>query len=197
MEAIYFASPDEFRAWLEANHAVERELLVGYYKKGSGKAGMSWPESVDQALCYGWIDGVRRRVDDERYMNRFTPRKPGSTWSVINIKRVGELIELGLMQPAGLKAFEARREDRSRTYAYEQEGGPALSDEQEAAFRANPAAWEFFQAQAPSYRRTVSWWVISAKREETRSRRLATLIAASADGRRLDQFMRVRKDQAV
>jgi uncharacterized protein YdeI (YjbR/CyaY-like superfamily) len=194
MGATYFASLDEFRAWLEANHATERELLVGFYRKGTGKPSMTWPEAVDQALCFGWIDSVRRRVDDERYTNRFTPRRPGSTWSAVNIKRAEELIELGLMQPAGLAAFEARREDRSRTYAYEQDGGPALSAEQTVVFQANPAAWEFFQAQAPSYRRTVSWWVISAKREETRRRRLATLIAESAEGHRLDQFARVRKD---
>jgi uncharacterized protein YdeI (YjbR/CyaY-like superfamily) len=195
VEAVYFASPDEFRAWLEANHATERELLVGFHRKGTGKPSMTWPEAVDQALCFGWIDSVRRRVDDERYTNRFTPRKPGSTWSAVNIKRVEELIELGLMQPAGLAAFEQRREDRARQYAYEQPGGPSLTEEYEAAFKAHETAWSFFQAQSPSYRRTVSWWVISAKREETRRRRLATLIAESSEGRRLDQFARVCKDQ--
>ena len=187
MEAIYFASPDEFRAWLDANYLAERELLVGFYKKGTGKPSMSWPESVDQALCYGWIDGVRRRVDDERYTIRFTPRKADSTWSAVNIKRAGELIELSLMQPAGLAAFDARREDRSRTYSYEQ-AEAALSDELGATFRANPIAWDFFQSQAPSYRRIATHWVVSAKREETRRKRLAILIEDSAAGRRSGQF---------
>jgi uncharacterized protein YdeI (YjbR/CyaY-like superfamily) len=157
---------------------------------------MTWPESVDEALCYGWIDGVRRRVDDERYTIRFTPRKPGSIWSAVNLKRAGELIERGLMQPPGLKAFDARREDRSRTYAYEQAGGPALGDEFEAIFRANEPAWKFFQAQAPSYRRTAAWWIISAKREDTRRKRLATLIEDSTAGRRLGQLTYGQKQQA-
>jgi len=195
MEAIYFASPDEFRAWLDANYLAERELLVGFYKKGTGKPSMSWPESVDQALCYGWIDGVRRRVDDERYTIRFTPRKAGSTWSAVNIARAGELIELDLMQPAGLAAFDARREDRSRTYSYEQ-AEAALSDEFGATFRANPAAWDFFQSQAPSYRRIATYWVVSAKREETRRKRLATLIEDSAAGRRIGQFKWSDKQRA-
>jgi uncharacterized protein YdeI (YjbR/CyaY-like superfamily) len=188
MDIVFFATPDEFRAWLEANHQTENELLVGFYKKGSGKPSMTWPESVDQALCFGWIDGIRRSLSEESYSIRFTPRKQGSTWSAVNIKRAGELIELGLMQPAGLKAFEARREDRSRTYSYEQAEAAGFSDEFGAIFRANPTAWDFFQSQAPSYRRIATHWVVSAKREETRRKRLATLIEDSAAGRRIGQF---------
>jgi uncharacterized protein YdeI (YjbR/CyaY-like superfamily) len=190
MEPIYFASPEEFRAWLEARHESEKELLVGYHKKGTGKPSMTWPESVDEALCFGWIDGVRRSVDDERYMIRFTPRKARSIWSAVNIKRMGELTELGRVRPAGLKAFEARAPEKSGIYTYENRNAAELDAAAEAQFRANAAAWDFFQSQAPSYRRTAIWWVISAKQEATRQKRLATLIDDSASGRRLAQFVR-------
>jgi uncharacterized protein YdeI (YjbR/CyaY-like superfamily) len=190
MEPTFFATPREFRAWLAEHHEHGRELLVGFYKKGSGRPSITWPESVDQALCFGWIDGVRRRIDDDSYSIRFTPRKPRSIWSSVNIKRAGELAELGLMHPAGLRAFEQRDEARSAIYAYEQRHDVALSGEQEQRFRATPGAWEFFQAQPAWYRRTALWWVVSAKKEETRAQRLDTLIADSAEGRPLKQLDR-------
>src|SRR5207245_457734 len=145
----------------------EHELLVGFHKVGSGRKSMTWPDSVDQALCFGWIDGVRKRIDENSYTIRFTPRKPGSIWSRVNVDRVAELTKLGLMRPAGIAAFEARKSERTSIYSYERENA-ALSKEQEEAFRANADAWMFFQSQAPWYRRTVTYWVISAKREETR-----------------------------
>jgi uncharacterized protein YdeI (YjbR/CyaY-like superfamily) len=189
MEPTYF-TPQEFRAWLERNHESAAEVLVGFHKVGSGRPGMTWPESVDQALCFGWIDGVRRRIDDERYSIRFTPRKARSTWSAVNIKRVGELAEMGLMHPAGTRAFENRTDKRSGIYSYEQRGQVELTPGQEARFHAAPGAWEFFQKQPPWYRRTALWWVVSAKKEETRARRLDTLIADSAAGRVLKQLDR-------
>ncbi|HEX7241674.1 MAG TPA: YdeI/OmpD-associated family protein [Longimicrobiaceae bacterium] len=193
MEPIFFANPAEFRAWLEEHHESERELHVGYYKKGTGRPSMTWPESVDQALCFGWIDGVRRSLGEEAYTIRFTPRKARSTWSAVNLKRVPELIEAGLMRPAGLRAYKARTEDNSRIYAYEQKEAAALTPEEEAAFRAEAAAWEFFQARPAGYRKTATWWVVSAKKEETRAKRLATLIDDSAHGRTLAQLTRPPK----
>jgi uncharacterized protein YdeI (YjbR/CyaY-like superfamily) len=190
VEPIYFASPEEFRAWLEQHHAAETELLVGYHKKETGVPSLTWPESVDEALCFGWIDGVRRRVDDERYTIRFTPRKPRSTWSAINIERCRELIEQGRMRAAGRSAFEARSEERSRTYSYERREAAALSDEEEQQFRANQAAWAYWEARPPGYRRTATHWVVSAKRAETRARRLATLIADSESGQLIGPLRR-------
>jgi uncharacterized protein YdeI (YjbR/CyaY-like superfamily) len=189
-EPLFFETAAEFRAWLEANHEASTEVLVGFYKKGSGKPSMTWPEAVDQALCFGWIDGVRRSHGDDAYTNRFTPRRKGSNWSAVNIKRVGELTEQGQMTPAGNKAFEARTEARSAVYSYEQRAAAALDAEQEREFRANPAAWEWFQSRPPGYRRTAVYWVVSAKREETRRRRLATLIADSAAGRTIGPLTR-------
>lgn len=180
----FFATPTAFREWLEKHHTKATELLVGLYKKDSGKPSITWPESVDQALCFGWIDGVRRRIDDVSYSIRFTPRKRSSNWSAINIGRVEELTKLGLMRPAGLKAFEGRSEDKSRIYAYEN-AVRTLAPAAETMFRANRKAWKFFNEQAPSYRRVAIYWITSAKREETRARRLATLIEDSANGRRL------------
>jgi uncharacterized protein YdeI (YjbR/CyaY-like superfamily) len=185
----FFRKPADFRKWLQKNHASAGELLVGYWKVASGEPSMSWPESVDEALCFGWIDGVRRRIDDTSYSIRFTPRKPTSTWSAVNIKRVAELTAQGLMQPAGLEAFERRRENRSGIYAYEQRRD-TLDPQYEAPFKKNPAAWKFFSAQPASYRKVACWWVVSAKREETRLKRLATLIADSQAGRRLGQTTR-------
>lgn len=187
MQPTFFPTPADFRAWLDAHHAGETELLVGFYKKGTGKPSITWPESVDEALCYGWIDGVRRRVDDEAYSIRFTPRKQKSTWSAVNIARVGELIETGRMQPAGLKAFHAREESNSRIYAYENRDKAVFDAALEERFRANETAWNFFQAQPPGYRTTSTHWVTSAKQEATRLRRLDKLVADSAAGRRLDE----------
>jgi uncharacterized protein YdeI (YjbR/CyaY-like superfamily) len=184
MKPHFFESPADFRKWLAKNHASASELLVGFYKKDSGKPSITWPESVDQALCFGWIDGVRRGIDDVSYSIRFTPRKKTSTWSAVNIARVAELTKLGLMQPAGLRAFEQRREDKSAIYAYEN-AVRTLDAADEKKFRANKKAWEFFNAQPPGYRRLCIYWVTSAKKEETRARRLATLIDDSAAGRRL------------
>jgi uncharacterized protein YdeI (YjbR/CyaY-like superfamily) len=189
----YFATPAAFRAWLEANHAASTELLVGFHKKGSGKPSITWPESVDEALCFGWIDGVRRTVDDERYTIRFTPRKARSTWSAVNIKRVAALTKLGRMQAAGLEAFARREAARSQIYAYEQRFEAALDDAGERAFRANERAWTFFQAQPPWYRRTAIYWVMTAKQEATRRRRLATLIDDSAHERTIKHLTRPAK----
>jgi uncharacterized protein YdeI (YjbR/CyaY-like superfamily) len=190
MKPIFFATPDEFRAWLDAHHAEETELWVGFYKKETGRPSITWPESVDQALCFGWIDGVRKRIDEESYAIRFTPRRARSNWSAVNIKRVQELTDLGLMRPAGLDAFARRTEDRSEVYSFEQRGSPELGEEFERLFRADPAAWDFFQAQPAGYRRTATWWVVSAKKDETRRKRLATLIEDSAQRRTIRQLTR-------
>jgi uncharacterized protein YdeI (YjbR/CyaY-like superfamily) len=185
LEPTFFETPADFRAWLEQNHEEHKELLVGFYKKGSGRPSITWPESVDQALCFGWIDGVRRGIDDESYTIRFTPRKPSSNWSSVNIKRVGDLEELGLMRAAGRAAFERRSAERSGIYSYEQRHAATLDPAQQREFRANPQAWDFFQAQPRGYRQTATHWVVRAKREETKAKRLATLIDDSANGRRL------------
>ncbi len=189
-EPIFFADAAALRAWLEQHHATATELWVGFYRVGAGRAGLRWEEAVDEALCVGWIDSVRRRIDDARYTNRLTPRKPGSTWSAINIRRAGELIAEGRMRPAGLAAFEARERRDGGSYSYEV--SPALGAAFEAVFREHPAAWEQFQRLPASYRRTATWWVTSAKREDTRQRRLAQLIDASARGERVPQFDRRR-----
>jgi len=190
MEPTFFATPDDFRAWLEEHHETESELLVGFHKKGSGRPSITWPESVDQALCFGWIDGVRRRIDDGSYSIRFTPRQRRSTWSAINVKRVGELAAEGLMRPAGLAAFERRSGDRTGIYSYERQRPAAFEPEQERAFRADERAWNWFQEQAPSYRRVATHWVISAKKPETRERRLRRLIEDSAAGRTIPPLTR-------
>jgi uncharacterized protein YdeI (YjbR/CyaY-like superfamily) len=187
---IFFASGAEFRAWLEQHHAAETELLVGYFKRGTGRPSMTWQESVDEALCFGWIDGVRRGIDADSYSIRFTPRQKRSTWSLANIKRVGELDAEGRMTPAGLAAFEARTGDRSGIYSHEQRHAPEFDAEQRARFEASPDAWAWFQAAAPSYRRQATHWVTSAKKPETRERRLATLIADSAAGRKVGPLRR-------
>jgi uncharacterized protein YdeI (YjbR/CyaY-like superfamily) len=189
MEAHYFTTQDEFRAWLAEHHATADELLLGFYKKGSGLTGISYAEALDAALGYGWIDGIRRRVDDERYTIRFTPRRPGSIWSDVNTRRAAELEAAGLMAPSGLAAFHGRDKAKAQQYSYERFGG--LDEAAEAALRANPAAWAFWEAQPPSYRRPAAQWVMSAKREETRQRRLATLIADSANGLRIKELRRM------
>ena len=183
MKPTFFATAGELRDWLEANHATATELLVGFYKRGSGKPSISWQDLVDEELCFGWIDGVRNGIDDISYSNRITPRTPRSSWSAVNIARARELIRLGRMHAAGLKAFERRTDERSAIYSYEQRKAARLDPAAERTFRANKKAWTFFQAQAPSYQRTAIWWVVSAKREETRQRRVATLIGDSARGR--------------
>ena len=184
MKPTFFKSLAEFRQWLAQHHNKVQELWVGYYKKGTGKPSLTWPASVDEALCFGWIDGIRKSMDDESYTIRFTPRKPRSIWSAVNIKRAQELIKLGRMQPAGLKAFQARVAARSGVYAYEQRG-QTLAAPYAKQLKVNKKAWAFFQAQPAWYQRTASWWVVSAKKEETRARRLGKLIEYSARGKRL------------
>jgi uncharacterized protein YdeI (YjbR/CyaY-like superfamily) len=193
VEPTFFATPAELRAWLEAHHQGETELLVGFYKKGSGRPSITWPESVDEALCFGWIDGVRRSLGDEAYTIRFTPRKRRSIWSVVNVRRAGELIAEGRMRPAGLAAFEARSGERSGVYSFEQKDAVAFDEAQAGRFQSDAQAWEFFQAQPPWYRRTATWWVISAKKEETRAKRLSTLIEDSAAGRTIRELNRKPK----
>ena len=185
----FFATPNAFRAWLAAHHDSAAELWVGFHKKGTGAPSLTWPESVDEALCYGWIDGIRKSLGAERYTIRFTPRKPRSNWSAVNVARVAELTALGRMTPAGLAAFERRAPERTGIYAYEQRKTAALAPAEERAFRAERAAWRFFERQPPSYRQLALWWVVTAKREETRRRRLAELVAVCARGERLAQFL--------
>ncbi len=177
----FFATPDAFRKWLAKHAETAEELWLGYHKRSSGQPSITWPESVDEALCYGWIDGIRKTLDENRYTIRFTPRRTGSNWSAVNIGRAGELIKAGRMQPAGLREFEKRNEERSRRYSYERKTAK-LSPEYERKLKAVPKAWKFFRSQAPWYQRTLSHWVMSAKREETRARRLARLIADSSRG---------------
>jgi uncharacterized protein YdeI (YjbR/CyaY-like superfamily) len=180
----FFATPADLRHWFEKNHDREKELLVGFYKVGSDKPSITWPESVDQALCFGWIDGIRKTLDQESYCIRFTPRKPKSIWSAVNINKVAALQQQGLMQPAGLACFEKRTEDRSAIYAYEK-APVQLAAGYEQQFRENARAWDFFQQQAPSYRQVAMNWVMTAKQEKTRLSRLQTLIAGSAAGRKV------------
>lgn len=178
MDPKFFATQAEWRKWLEKNHARSSELFVGFHKKDSGKPSITWPESVDVALCFGWIDGVRRSVGSESYSIRFTPRKASSNWSIVNIKRVAELTSAGLMHAAGLRAFKERRGERSGVYSFEQ-AAVAFDDAQVGRFCANKKAWKFFESRPPWYRRTSTWWVISAKRPETREKRLSKLIDCS------------------
>ncbi|MGC2237680.1 MAG: YdeI/OmpD-associated family protein [Pyrinomonadaceae bacterium] len=184
MTPIFFANQSDFRKWLEENHDKETELLVGFYKVGSGKPSMNWSQSVDEALCFGWIDGVRRSIDAESYSIRFTPRKSKSVWSAVNIKKVAELTEKGLMRPAGRAAFEKREESRSKIYAYENKP-TEFPEEFEKLFRANEKAWQFFEKQPAGYRRTLMFWVMSAKQDSTRMKRLEKLISESENGKRL------------
>jgi len=185
----FFATPDKWRQWLEKNHARADEVWVGLHRKTSGTPSITWPQAVDEALCYGWIDGIRKKIDDSRYTNRFTPRRKGSNWSAVNIARVAELTKEGRMRPAGVAAFEARVEAKSRVYTYEQSEAPTLGAEYERRFRANKKAWAFFESLPPYYRKVVTRWVTSAKQEATRERRLATLIADCAAGRRLGPML--------
>jgi uncharacterized protein YdeI (YjbR/CyaY-like superfamily) len=189
-EPRFFTTPAAFRTWLANNHKTATELLVGFHKRGTGKKTLTWRESVDEALCFGWIDGVRRSLGKHGYTIRFSPRKPTSIWSAVNVARVAELTRLGRMRPDGLRAFDARRPERTAVYAFEREEAARLSRSQAERLRANRQAAAFFDAQPPSYRRTAMHWVISAKREETRERRLETLIEHSAAGRPIPPLTR-------
>lgn len=191
MKPTFFQSAVDLRAWLDQHHAADRELLVGFYKKESGR-GITYPEALDEALSFGWIDGVRKRIDAEAYTIRFTPRKPGSIWSAVNIRRVHELTSQGLMKPSGLRVFQERDERKTRQYSYERDHArlaPAL----DATLRANRKASSFFDAQPPGYRKVVTHWVMSAKKEETRARRFAVLLERSASGARIDLLAPNRK----
>ena len=188
-DATFFASPAAFRKWLERNHAKRSELIVGFWKKGSGRPSIDWPQSVEQALCFGWIDGVRRTIDHERYTIRFTPRRPGSVWSAKNLKTMRALIDAGQVAPAGLAVYEARDVAKTNRYSFER-AHVELDAAQQREFRKNRRAWQFFQSQPPSYRKPATNWVISAKKPETRAKRLASLIADSAAGLRIKQMRR-------
>jgi uncharacterized protein YdeI (YjbR/CyaY-like superfamily) len=188
MDPIFFASPAAFRAWLEKHHASEREVLVGFHKKATGKPTMTWSESVDEALCFGWIDGVRRGAGADAYTIRFTPRKPASTWSKVNVAKVEALTKAGRMRPAGVAAFERRTAERTGIYSFESENHGLGA--YEAELRANKKAWAWFEKQPPGYQRTAAHWVTSAKKEETRRSRLATLIADAAAGRKIKPLRR-------
>lgn len=175
MTPTFFAKQSEFRKWLNKNHKKETELLVGFYKVDSGKSSMTWSQSVDEALCFGWIDGVRKSIDKDSYQIRFTQRKSTSIWSAVNIQKIEELTKKGFMQPAGLASFENRKEDKSKIYSYENEEVKFSSDF-EKLFKANKIAWDYFQSLAPSYRKPSTNWVMSAKQEATRIKRLKELI---------------------
>ena len=183
-EPTFFHSVEELREWFARHHATATELVAGFYMKKAGAAYIPWPDTVDEALCVGWIDGIKRNVDAERYTIRFTPRKKGSIWSAVNIRKAEALIRAGRMRPAGLREYEARRENRVGIYSYEQRQVD-LPEPYLGQFQANAAAWEFFHAQPPGYRKKMFWLVVSAKQEATRLKRLEQLIAASAQGRRL------------
>jgi uncharacterized protein YdeI (YjbR/CyaY-like superfamily) len=180
----FFATPLQFHNWLARNHDSEKEILVGFHKKTSGKKSITYPEALDEALCFGWIDGVRGSLNDDSYTIRFTPRRPKSIWSLVNVRHIERLRKEGRMQPSGTAAFEAR--DAKRTGIYSFENRPReLASEYQKIFRANKKAWEFFKAQAPFYQRTVAFWVMSAKKAETQMRRLKRLIDCSARGERV------------
>lgn len=188
----FFERPQDFHKWLKANHNKETELLVGFYKTSSGKKSITWPESVDEALCYGWIDAVRRSIDDESYSIRFTRRKPSSIWSAINIAKVEALTKEGRMQPEGLAAFEKRKESKSRIYSFESEA-KELDEKYMQQFKANKAAWEFFNTQAPSYRKAAIHLIMTAKQESTRQSRLEKLIASSEAGEKIKELSYSKK----
>jgi uncharacterized protein YdeI (YjbR/CyaY-like superfamily) len=188
MKPTFFSTQQEFRKWLSKNHKKETELLVGYYKVGSSKPSMTWSQSVDEALCFGWIDGIRRSVNKDSYCIRFTPRRPTSIWSTVNIKKVETLIKQGLMQSAGLEAFKKRKEHKSNIYSFENAQN-TLTNKLEKKIKANKIAWNFFTKQAPSYKKMVIHWIRSAKREETQHARLKKTITASEKQKRLwDQY---------
>jgi uncharacterized protein YdeI (YjbR/CyaY-like superfamily) len=187
---LFFATPEDFRNWLGENHATASELWVGFYKRSSGRQSITWPQSVDEALCFGWIDGLRKSIDANSYQIHFTRRKPRSNWSAVNTRRIQELAREGRMHPAGIRAFTERAPQRSGVYAYENRKSAVLSNAAEKQFRSNRPAWDFFQKQPASYRQTAIWWVVSTKRTETQKRRLETLIADSKAERRIGPLRR-------
>jgi uncharacterized protein YdeI (YjbR/CyaY-like superfamily) len=189
MKPIFFASQSALREWFEKNHKTETEVLVGFHKVGTGKPSITWSQSVDEAICFGWIDGIRKSIDENSYTIRFTPRKPTSIWSAVNIKKVEELTRLGLMKPEGIAAFERRDDARSRMYSFEQKN-IKLDISFEKKFKANKKAWKYFQSQAPYYQRTATWWVMSAKQEATRLKRLDELIRESEGGQYIKPLRR-------
>ncbi len=193
-DAVFFKSADAWRCWLERNHASGSEIQVGLVKKGSGLVGIDYRQALDEALCFGWIDGVRNSIDDKRWMIRFTPRKRGSNWSDVNLRRVEELREAGRMATPGLEALERRDPKKVSSYSFENREA-ALSEAEEAAFRQNGVAWEWFAARPKSYRQPAIFWVVSAKRDETRARRLATLIEDSAAGRKVKPLRRPSEER--
>jgi uncharacterized protein YdeI (YjbR/CyaY-like superfamily) len=190
---LFFADPAAWRRWLEANHDGVEELWVGFHTRGSGRPSITWPESVDEALCFGWIDGVRKSIDEASYEIRFTPRKAKSGWSSVNLRRIAVLIAEGRVHPAGLAAHSQRDVARSRAYSYEVRASVALEPAFEARLRANAKAWAFWDSKAPGYRKIATFWIVSAKREETREKRLAELIAAAARGRDVGPMLQAKK----
>lgn len=187
MRHHFFENPEGFRKWLEENHKKETEIIVAFYRKGGGKESITWEEAVDIALCFGWIDSIRRKIDDESYSNRFTPRKKTSIWSAKNIANVERLQKEGLMQPAGREAFEHRKDHRSKVYSFESKA-KELDDDLAKIFKTNKKAWEFFNLQPPSYRKIIIHWIVTAKQEATRRSRLEKTITASEEGRRIQQY---------
>jgi uncharacterized protein YdeI (YjbR/CyaY-like superfamily) len=189
MEPVFFKDVKELRKWFKKNHGAMKELWVGFYKKSTGRGGVTYPEAVDTALCFGWIDGIRKSYDEVSYVNRFTPRNPKSNWSLVNIKKVEELKKAGLMEPAGLAAYALKREDKSGVYSYEQ--AKIVFDEKYAkGFKKNKKAWKFFEETVPSYKKPAVFWVISAKKEETRMKRLNILISCSEKGEKIPMLRR-------
>lgn len=184
MKATFFSDQWKFRDWLKKNHDKKTEIVVGFYKKGSGRPSLTWPESVDQALCFGWIDGIRRSIDAESYSNRFTPRKANSNWSAVNIKKVKQLIKDGLMQPAGLAAYRNRKIDKARVYSYENKP-EELPANLEKKFKADKKAWKFFSSQPLSYQKNIFYWILSARQEATQLSRLDKAIKESGKNKRM------------
>jgi len=189
MDAQFFPTAADLRAWFEQHHDTAPELFVGYWKKGTNQPGVSHAEAIEQALCFGWIDSIARRIDEQRYQVRFTPRRKGSGWSAVNIAKIAELTERGLMHADGVRAFGQRRPDRVGVYSYEQPEAARFDEEQTALLRADPAAFDWFSRQTPAYRRSATHWVVTAKRPETRRRRLDQLIADSAAGRKVPPLL--------
>jgi uncharacterized protein YdeI (YjbR/CyaY-like superfamily) len=194
VQPTFFKSLELFESWLESHHSSHRELLVGFHKLASGKPSITYPEALDAALCYGWIDGIRKSLDATSYTIRFTPRKRDSIWSAVNLRHVARLKAAGLMQPSGLKVFHARDREKAKLYSYENRQRP-LGADYARRFKANRTAWTWFETQSASYRRLAAWWVMSAKREETRTRRLAALISSSAKGTKAPPFILGPKDR--
>ena len=188
----FFSTQSDFREWMKKNHNLEKELWVGYYKKATKIQSITWPESVDEGLCFGWIDGIRKSIDEKSYKIRFTPRKSTSIWSAVNIKRIQQLMEVGLVMPEGLAAYERRRENKSEVYSYEQRKAD-LPAEYQKLIKKNKKAWEFWNKLAPSYKKATTWWVVSAKKEETRLRRLNILIESAEQGLKVPPLRRTGK----